>query len=193
MSNLDLDLEMTYLLVDGENIDATLGMSILGRKPNSEERPRWDSVLKKSCCIWKSRDCQGLFFLREVDGELPMGFVQALMAMHYRPIPLTGSSAVKITDTAIKRTLDTIANQGCGNVVLVSHDGDFVPQLQHLLDNGHKVAVVCLKEYLSSAIYRLADYGLEIYDLEYDFHAFQVKLPRVSVIDLDDYDPREFL
>ncbi|MCW2738704.1 MAG: nuclease, partial [Nocardioides sp.] len=32
---------MTYLLVDGENIDATLGTSILGRRPRPEERPRW--------------------------------------------------------------------------------------------------------------------------------------------------------
>ena len=35
----------TYLLVDGENIDATLGMSVLGRRPEPEERPRWDRVL----------------------------------------------------------------------------------------------------------------------------------------------------
>ena len=37
---------MTYLLVDGENIDATLGTSILGRRPRPEERPRWDRVLE---------------------------------------------------------------------------------------------------------------------------------------------------
>ena len=29
----------TYLLVDGENIDATLGTSILQRRPQPEERP----------------------------------------------------------------------------------------------------------------------------------------------------------
>ncbi|MEZ5191645.1 MAG: hypothetical protein R2734_03400 [Nocardioides sp.] len=34
----------TYLLVDGENIDATLGTSILGRRPQPEE-PRWDRLL----------------------------------------------------------------------------------------------------------------------------------------------------
>ena len=36
----------TYLLVDGENIDATLGNSILGRRPRPEERPRWDRLLE---------------------------------------------------------------------------------------------------------------------------------------------------
>jgi uncharacterized protein len=30
----------TFLLVDGENIDATLGSSLLGRRPAPEERPR---------------------------------------------------------------------------------------------------------------------------------------------------------
>jgi len=29
----------TYVLVDGENIDATLGTSILGRRPHPDERP----------------------------------------------------------------------------------------------------------------------------------------------------------
>ena len=33
----------TFVLVDGENIDATLGQ-ILGRRPAAEERPRWERV-----------------------------------------------------------------------------------------------------------------------------------------------------
>ena len=36
---------VTYLVLDGENLDATLGMSVLGRRPASEERPRWELVL----------------------------------------------------------------------------------------------------------------------------------------------------
>ena len=36
---------LTYLLVDGENIDATLGQGILGRRPRPDERPRWDLSL----------------------------------------------------------------------------------------------------------------------------------------------------
>ena len=34
----------THLLVDGENIDATLGISVLGHRPAPEERPRWERV-----------------------------------------------------------------------------------------------------------------------------------------------------
>ena len=79
----------TYLLVDGENIDATLGNSILGRRPRPEERPRWDRLLE-----WTERafdqDVAGLFFLA-AGTELPTTFVQALIAIGYKPVPLSGA------------------------------------------------------------------------------------------------------
>jgi len=34
----------TFLLVDGENIDATLGTSLFNRRPQPEERPRWERL-----------------------------------------------------------------------------------------------------------------------------------------------------
>ena len=81
---------MTYLLVDGENIDATLGTSILGRRPRPEERPRWDRLLE-----WAERafdqDVSGLFFLAATT-ELPTTFVQALLAIGFKPIPLSGAA-----------------------------------------------------------------------------------------------------
>ena len=42
----------TYVLVDGKNIDATLGTSILSRRPQPGERPRWDRLLKFECSSW---------------------------------------------------------------------------------------------------------------------------------------------
>ena len=35
----------TYLLIDGENLDATLGVNVLQHRPLPEERPRWEKVL----------------------------------------------------------------------------------------------------------------------------------------------------
>ena len=43
----------TFLLVDGENIDATLGVSLLGRRPAPEERPRWDRVRDYARAVWE--------------------------------------------------------------------------------------------------------------------------------------------
>ena len=95
---------MTCLLVDGENIDATLGTSILGRRPRPEERPRWDRLLE-----WAERafdqDVTGLFFLAATT-ELPTSFVQALLAIGFKPIPLSGEG--KIVDIAIQRTAEAL-------------------------------------------------------------------------------------
>ena len=80
---------LTYLILDGENIDATLGTSVLGRKPGAEERPRWDRVRTYSEDVWE-QPVKALFFLNASSGVLPMPFIQALVAMDYRPIPLAG-------------------------------------------------------------------------------------------------------
>ena len=122
---------MTYLLVDGENIDATLGTSILGRRPRPEERPRWDRLLE-----WAERafdqDVSGLFFLAATT-ELPTSFVQALLAIGFKPIPLSGEG--KIVDIAIQRTAEALVHREA-DVVLVSHDGDFVDQVSALCDGS---------------------------------------------------------
>ena len=65
----------TILLVDGENIDATLGGSLLGRRPAPEERPRWDRVREHARTVW-DQPVRALFFLN-ASGQIPMAFVQA--------------------------------------------------------------------------------------------------------------------
>ena len=97
------DSRTTYVLIDGENIDATLGTSILGRRPRPEERPRWERLLQFARERW-DQPAQGLFFLA-ANSELPMTFVQALLAIGYRPIPLSGGPGEKVVDIAIQLTL----------------------------------------------------------------------------------------
>jgi uncharacterized protein len=184
--------ETTYLVVDGENIDATLGMSVLDHRPAPEERPRWDRVLAAAGEAW-GQPAKGLFFLNGSNGYLPMSFVQALSAMDYQPIPLSAPSTVKVVDVGIQRTLEAIAQKDSGSVILGSHDADFVPQMRTLLELGRKVGVICFKEFMSSQLHELEALGLEVFDLEYDVHAFQVRLPRIHIIDLDDFDPLDFL
>src|SRR3954470_16038932 len=98
---------ITYLLVDGENIDATLGASVVGRRPTPEERPRWERVREFAAARWQ-QPVTALFFLNASSGQLPMSFVQALLALDYRPIPLSGGPGEKVVDIAIDRTLDLI-------------------------------------------------------------------------------------
>ena len=195
----------TYLLVDGENIDATLGMSVLGRRPEPEERPRWDRVLSfcddlsDASAGGQGDDTIALFFLNAASGHMPMGFVQALMAMDYRPLPLAGSGdpEEKVVDIGIQRTLEAIAlrveaGQGA-QVLLGSHDGDYIPQVERLLDAGARVGVLCFREFLNSQLAILEARGLAIHDLETDVRAFTSPLPRIRIIPLDEFDPVTFI
>lgn len=179
----------TYVLVDGENIDATLGGSILGRRPRPEERPRWERLLQFASDRW-GQPAVGLFYLA-AGTELPMPFVQALLAIGYRPIPLSGGPGEKVVDIAIQRTLVELGRREA-DVFLVSNDGDFVDQAGDLLD-GRRVGVIGFGEFRSSAFAGLAERGLESYDLEYDVAAFNTSLPRIRIIPIDEFDPAQFL
>lgn len=188
----DTQSRVTYLLVDGENIDATLGMSLLERKPRPEERPRWDRVINGARKLWE-QNTKGLFFLNGSNGHLPFSFVAALRGFDYQVVPLSGPARVKVVDVGIQRTLEAILAQGHGDVVLATHDIDFVDQLQALLADDRRVAVLCFRELLSAGLHDLEDEGMQIVDLEDDFGAFNAPLPRLRIIDLDSFDPARYL
>lgn len=178
----------TFLLVDGENIDATLGGSLLGRRPAPEERPRWDRVRDFARDAW-AQPVRGLFFLNAT-GHVPMPFVQALTALEYRPVLLSGPSEIKVVDLAIQRTLEALAERGRGDALLVSHDGDFAEPVAALLRGpARRVGVIGFRELVSTALSDLAADGLQLYDLEDDVGAFTVALPRVRVIPIERFDP----
>jgi uncharacterized protein len=183
------DRRETFLLVDGENIDATLGVSLLGRRPAPEERPRWDRVRDYAQAVWE-QPVRGLFFLNATN-SVPMAFVQALTALDFQPVLLSGPSDVKVVDTAIQRTLDALAERGRGDVLLASHDGDFAEHLAPLVRDagGRRVGLLGFRELMSGALTDLTADGLEIYDLEDDVGAFTVSLPRVRVIPIERFDP----
>ena len=178
----------TFLLVDGENIDATLGSSVLGRRPAPDERPRWDRVRDYVAAIWE-QPVRGLFFLN-ASTNVPMPFVQALTAIGLRPVLLSGPSDVKVVDVAIVKTLGALADRGTGDMMLASHDGDFAPYVTPLLaGDARRVGVIAFRELTSIGLMELAAQGLEFHDLEDDVGAFTVALPRLRVIPIEEFDP----
>ncbi|MFF2454924.1 NYN domain-containing protein [Isoptericola sp. NPDC058082] len=181
----------TYLLVDGENIDATLGMNVLNRRPNPEERPRWDRISTFAQKLW-DQDVVPLFFLNASSGQMPMAFVQALLAMGYRPIPLASSGTEKVVDVGIQRTLEALADRD-GDVLLASHDGDFLPQIEALLGDERRVGLLAFREFVNGQFSQLSERGLQMFDLEGDADAFTAPLPRVRIIPLDEFDPLRYL
>jgi uncharacterized protein len=91
---------------------------------------------------------------------------------------------------AIVKTLAALADRGDGDVMLVSHDGDFATYLAPLLaGDGRRAGVVAFREFTSSGLMELAAHGLEFHDLEHDVRAFTVALPRLRVIPIEDFDP----
>lgn len=181
----------TYLVVDGENIDATLGMSVLNRRPNPDERPRWERVREFAEAQW-AQPVKALFFLNATSGHVPMPFVSALLAMQYRPIPLAGEPGQKVVDIAVQRTLEALDSRA-GDVMLASHDGDFHPQVAALLGGGRRVALLGFKEFVNLRFTELEEKGLQVFDLEDDVRCFTGVLPRVRVIPIDEFDPVRFL
>lgn len=176
----------TYVLVDGENIDATLG-SVLGRRPEPHERPRWNALIEHTRAVW-DQPVKGLFFLA-VPGELPLPFVQALLAMGYRPVPLRGEG--KVVDIAIQRTAEALVDRDA-DVMLVSHDVDFAPQMEALAqEEDRRIGVVGFSEFFATGLRQIE--GIELFDLEYDVAAFKARLPRVHVIEIDEFNPLDFL
>jgi uncharacterized protein len=140
-------------------------------------RERWDQPVR------------GLFFLN-ASGHVPMPFVQALTALDYRPVLLSGASDVKVVDVAIQRTLGALAERGSGDVLLASHDGDFAEQMSALVRQpDRRVGLLGFRELISTALTELTAEGLEVFDLEDDVGAFTVALPRVRVIPIELFDP----
>jgi uncharacterized protein len=181
----------TYVLVDGENIDATLGSAILNGRPSPDQRPRWERVLDFAQRTW-DQPVKGLFFLNASSGTMPMSFVQALMAIGYQPIPLAGESYEKVVDIGIQRTLAALVDRP-GDVLLASHDGDFAADVERLLGDDRRVGLLAFREFTSSGLTQLAERGLSLFDLEGDVKAFNVQLPRLRIIPLEEFDPLRYL
>lgn len=178
----------TFVLVDGENIDATLGVTVLGRKPEPSERPRWERVMDFARRLW-GQEATGLFFLNASNGYLPGPFISALQGIGFRPVPLAGSSSEKVVDIGIQRTLTALVPMDA-DVLLCSHDRDFIVQVEQLLDADHRVDLIGFPELVSGAY---AGLDVRIHDLETDVGAFTSPLPRVRIIPIDDFDPAVFL
>lgn len=181
------DRTTTYLLVDGENIDGALG-GILNQKPEPGQRPRWQQLLEFAERQW-DQPVRGLFFINATRG-LHAPFVQALIAIGFRPIPLAGRADEKVVDIGIQRTLAAIADHG-GDVMLASHDADFVDDMMELADARRRVGLVAFSELIGQPLREVP--GIEIFDLETDVDAFDVELPRVRIIPLAEFDPLRYL
>ena len=52
-------------------------------------------------------------------------------------------------------------------------------------------AIVGFQEFMAADLRNIP--GIEFFDLEHDVHAFTSTLPRVRIIEIDEFDPLEFI
>jgi uncharacterized protein len=182
-----------YLLVDGENIDRTLGQ-ILSKKPKPDQRPRWDKVKIFVEKKFQAK-CRPLFFLNANEG-VNGSFIQALKMVDFIPIPLVGPEETKVVDQGILKMLKAIKEQPSKNslpgVALVSHDADFKTSFAGLADR--QLAIIGFREFLSGEYFNIP--GLGIFDIEEDVKAFLTEtgpLPRLRAIDVEKFDATKYL
>lgn len=181
---------MTYLLVDGENVDSTLG-TILNRKPEPEERPRWDRVSGFVKDLWEDEELKSLFFFNiKKNGPVPYKFIHALEVFGYETVLLEGRNSA-VVDEGIKKTLNVIGEKE-GNIALVTHDHGYCDLLKDaMVNHDRKLAIIGFTEFIS------ADYSKElpvsVHDLERDVNAFIATLSRNKVVQLDSFDPQSLL
>ena len=87
--------------------------------------------------------------------------------------------------------LDDLLRDRAGDVMLVSHDGDFLDDLSALIDDDRRVGLLAFSEFRNVGFASIP--GLRKFDLEYDAEVFDAPLPRVRVIPIDEFDPEAFL
>ena len=181
----------TYVLIDGENIDWALS-ELINKKPGPAERPRWSEIVDHFRDGGNTQVVP-LFFFNCPGDMVPIQFVTFLRSSGIRPVLLRGQG--KVVDLGIQRTLQVLTKRE-GDVALLSHDGDFIDEVAALVRSNRTVSLVCFPERANAQFMALRDEGLRIVDLERDIkNSFDVAIPRpiFTVIDVDDFNPEDFL
>ena len=180
----------TYVLLDHENIDTVLCSEFYRGDPaqlNPTTRPQWEK-LRDHFTARSGGQCHLLSFL--VDNGKNAGFRTYLESIGYRVYMFLPTEGVKVVDDAISETLRALAKRE-GNVVLVTHDGDFVDQLEamHLSPVGkeRKSEVIGFREMMNGRY--LSSTRIGVLDLEEDLEAFVHPVPnRRTAIAISDFD-----
>ena len=182
----------TYVVVDGENIDATLGTAILGRRP-PRTSDHAGSASARSPSRGGARTVKGLFFLNASNGSLPMTFVQALLAIGLPAHPAVGRrtrrSSTSASSARSRRSPGGRATS-CSSATTATSRLQLATLVE---DESRRTGLIAFREFTSTSLSGLIAQGLETFDLEHDVQAFNVSLPRVRIIPLEQFDPTRYL
>jgi len=177
------------LIIDGPNIDAVLGLSVLQRKPLPSERPRWDRVLDVARLWYSVFDAEFILNGDKFDDQ---------RSPFYRFLKQTGYNVVtpkaaewcdsdrqdpvdEYAKHRIESLIEPIRTDKSRGVLLVSHDGGYAAVLDGILALDGFVGIVAFREWLAPELVALKHRGAMLLDLQRDFGAFDVRFERPDI------------
>ncbi|MFB9378043.1 NYN domain-containing protein [Kineococcus gynurae] len=176
----DLDL----LIWDAPNMDMTLS-SILGARPSSSDRPRFDAVARWFLAEAGDHEVEGCVFTNVHSGNVSQlrGWVEALRSFGYSVFARPKLNPDDdIDDAMLQHIAERAAAQRLRRVVVASGDGrNFLGPLEDLHRHGVRCVVLSFAEV---AGYAQDSPLLEFVDLEDVPGAFQNALGRTRLTNL---------
>lgn len=174
-----------HLMVwDAPNIDMTLA-NILGRRPTSETRPRYDQVARWFLAGAGEEEVNAAIFTNYAEGTASSirPWIEAVRKMGYAVFVKPKLKATDdIDDAMVQHITDVRHDHELVRLVVVSADGkNFQELLQYLAADGVQAVVVSFDEVASWARQTT---GVQFLDLEAIPGAFQQPLNRVRLEDL---------
>lgn len=174
------------LFIDGPNVDATFGKNVLGRKPKSHERCRWDRFLELARKKF-GVTCARFVLNGDRFDDKSASFFRALRTFGFvvetpKSVNRGYEDASDPVDNSILEGIHGLPKSSHGadvnGVMLVSHDGGYAQSLLDVIEAERIVYIVGFREWLAPELVGLEYYGARILDLEHEFGAFNVSLDR---------------
>ncbi|MEJ8281802.1 NYN domain-containing protein [Pseudonocardia spirodelae] len=180
-------LERVLLVWDAPNMDMSLG-SLLGARPTSAYRPRFDAVGRWLLDLaGPEAEAEACVFTNVAPGSIDIvrPWVEALRNVGFAVFAKPKTSEDSDVDDDMLAHIDLRAGEGMlRHVVVASGDGRaFREPLEKLIEVGTDVTVIGFREYAGFA---LASETLSFLDLEDIDGVFREPLPRVSLDTLPD-------
>ena len=180
-------LERVLLVWDAPNMDMSLG-SLLGARPTSAYRPRFDAVGRWLLDLaGPEAEAEACVFTNVAPGsiEIVRPWVEALRNVGFAVFAKPKTSDDSDVDDDMLGHIDLRAGEGrLRHVVVASGDGRaFKDPLEKLVETGTDVTVIGFREYAGFA---LSSEVISFLDLEDMDGVFREPLPRVSLDTLPD-------
>lgn len=177
----------SFFLIDGPNLDWAIS-NLLGHKPGPNDRPEFRTFAETVCAaLGKQVGCK-LYLTPEGGDRARHAFLATLRQPGFdwrvkmtprRPFPQANDPGDAVAIDALR----TAFSKGYRDILFVTHDHGFCPDLRSLLVAGAHVTICCFLELLHRDYDTLKPDGLQVVDLRRCEPRFGRLDPNVRTLD----------